>query len=646
MDSLNIIQYYWEEEFKNRNKRYKSNCAIIEWREDDPLKNLFAISFGKIPQIENLIDNFEESYVKGLKSRRIKLLPDEKIDSKIIDYIYPLLLTGQKLLGYTLNFKEYGIFIGDDNNFNDLISFWNLRASGVQLEFLSINYLERFTEYISTHIKKLDSIPNRNPNFDDWINIYYDNLKDEDVKKIIKELKSKKKIVLYHCSEISWNGLNIKPTSFYFNSDHVLANIDKPYDTYKVTFNLPEKKFIKDKRSRTSSQIFAVTINPFTEFDYPEHTLKVPYIFELNEFYSSKIKFRPWKLRVQKDGIGIIIRGMENSLNLHPISFQSLFEQMFNHLGLKVSSSQAGLITKRIIEKLGDIDGGRVFMIRGVRKLIQSLKSDDCIERNRAKEIIWNNEQFRDHESLHIEHRDKKNLNTDDVFDFLLKNDFFRAGLKLICDNCRLDSWLSLIEIDDIWVCNYCGYKNRTSLHIRNRGDWMFRKSGLFAKDNNQEGAIPVILTLLFFYRLFYGNDFIYSPSLNIIADSFRCEIDFCVLKRETEGSIKIGIGECKSENGKIDQKDIDNLIFICQKFQSANIECFPIFSKASNFYNNEEIELFKKLDTKRIPFILLTNKELEPYFPYYDIDDIPQKYASSFEDMVQNSFHTYLRST
>ena len=77
----------------------------------------------------------------------------------------------------------------------------------------------------------------------------------------------------------------------------------------------------------------------------------------LQQLFSRKIKFSPWKLRVQKDGIGIIIRGMENSLNLHPISFQSLFEQIFNHLGLKVSLSQAGLITKRIIEKLGDIDG-------------------------------------------------------------------------------------------------------------------------------------------------------------------------------------------------------------------------------------------------------------------------------------------------
>ena len=45
---------------------------------------------------------------------------------------------------------------------------------------------------------------------------------------------------------------------------------------------------------------------------------------------------------------------------------------------------------------------------------------------------------------------------------------------------------------------------------------WKFRKGGLFAKDNNQEGAIPVIISLLTFNRIFHRHNLIYSTSLNL----------------------------------------------------------------------------------------------------------------------------------
>ena len=86
-----------------------------------------------------------------------------------------------------------------------------------------------------------------------------------------------------------------------------------------------------------------------------------------------------------------------------------------------------------------------------------------------------------------------------------------------------------------------------TSLHIKDRGDWLFRKSGFFAKDNNQEGAIPVILTLLLFLRVCRSKDFIYSPALNLSFDKLNCETDFCVLLHNHGDSPEIGIGECKS---------------------------------------------------------------------------------------------------
>ncbi len=638
LDSLNIVNYYWDKEFKHKSKEYKSNCGLVKWDSNDDLKNLFAILFGYFPTEYNLKDNFEDAFLKGLRSREIKISTNNPIANNLAENISPIRLTALELDGYGGTWRGNGIYIGDGNDFYDLLYFWNLRASGLFIEFLSKDKIERFKEFIKASIEKLDNTPNRNPNIEDWINVYY-RLSDDEVKEIVKEFQSKKRFVFSHCYEVIWNGLNIKPADFYFGWEHILASVDKTFNRYVVSVSLPEKKFIANKDRDAGWQHLAVSIDPISEFGHPEHTLKPPFIRQLNEFYSRELAVNPWSLRIEKDGIAVIIKSNYNSLSLYPISHKVLIQKIFELAGIKSEVSQAGLITKRIIEKLGGVDGGRVFKINGVRKLLQTLKTDECISRGRGTSTIWENGEFEKHEKLYIEARETPKLTTHNVFDFLMKKDFLRSGLELICNHCKLSNWLSLQEIDDIWTCNYCGDDNKTSLQLKNRGDWKFRKSGLFAKDNNQEGAIPVILTLLVFLRIFdhskLGNG------------NISCEIDFCILQYQRRDKIQLGIGECKSEGGVIDQKDVDNLKVVRDKIENLNIDCYLVFSRVSEKFEQSEIDLFKQLKKENIPIILLTNKELEPYHPYWEIkevDNLPEKYALDMAGMGRNSEYLYLR--
>jgi len=467
-----------------------------------------------------------------------------------------------------------------------------------------------------------------------------------EVEKFIKDLKIKKRFIFIYCDETIWNGLNIKPVDFYFGLENILASVDRSYNSYVVSVSLPEKKFIVDKNENIEWKYLVVSINPIGEFEYSEHTLKPPFIRQLNEFYSRKITLNPWKLRTEKDGVAVMIKSNENSLFLYPISHQALIQKIFELAGFESEISKAGLITKRIIEKLGGIEGCRVFKISGVRKLFRKLKTDKSITIREATNIIWEDGNFRKFENLFIEPRKKAKLTNEDVFNFLLKKDFLRPGLELICNHCELSNWLSLKEIDDIWTCNYCGYENKTSLQLKHRGDWKFRKSGLLGRENNQEGAIPVILTLLAFSRIFDSSNFIYSPSLNLKSRDKSCEIDFCILYYRKD-KIQLGIGECKSEGGIIDQKDIDNLKFVWNKIKNLNIDCYLVFSKTAEKFEQLEIDLFKKVKKENIPIILLTNKELEPYHPYWEIQEInnlPEKYTLDMRGMSENSAYLYLR--
>jgi hypothetical protein len=296
------------------------------------------------------------------------------------------------------------------------------------------------------------------------------------------------------------------------------------------------------------------------------------------------------------------------------------------------------------LTKLQGLEGARIFKVAGVRKLLDSLRKDTAITRGAATKIIHESE-FDKFEGLHIDQRAWQKLTPGQAFDFLLKKDFLRAGLDLICNHCRLHSWLSLDKLTDIWACEYCGGGNQTSLDLKDRGDWKFRKSGLFAKDNNQEGAIPVVLTLLQLYRRLSNFGFLYAPSLHLSFGSMSCEIDFAVLQYSISSRIELGIGECKSDGGTISEADVENLNSVRDRFQSLGIDVVPIFSKTSRTFLPEEITRFSELAEQGVDCILFSNRELETYEPYesYKREDLVDQYPFTLQAMAWNSAKIYL---
>jgi hypothetical protein len=646
LDSYNVIYNIYESDFKNKiNKDIKSNFVLIRWDKNDKLANFFAICFGYFPKSYNLEVNFEEAYLNELQAKEVNIDSSKEINCDQTKHIYQLLLTGLKLTPiYNRFFPNNGIFIGDKDNFSDLLYFWNLRAAGFNLFFLPQKYIQIFKGSVEKYIEKLVNNPSQIKNLDDYISIYYNSINENGIKEIIKDLNVKKELCLSCCKETFWNNGNIRPAKYYFKEDNILGIVDQPYGNYNITFKLPEKSFINDYKN-IRNQNLLVSIKPITEFAYPEHTINPPFISELNEFYGREITFHPDEIRIQEDSIAQIIETYDDILSLYPLSYKKIFKKIFEYAQIKNNISQAGLITERIIEKLESLDGGRVFKIMGVRNLFREMKTNDYKTRKAIEKIFWDNGEFKKYEKLFIEPRENKALKKENVFDFLLKKDFLRAGLELKCSNCGLKDWISLKDLDDWWHCRFCGYENRVSLHLNDQGEWKYRKSGLFAKDNNQEGALPVILTLLQFRRLyFHSSKFLYSPSLKLEFDSTECEIDFCIILSDINGKIEIGIAECKDQGGEINQDDIEHFKSIRNKFEKVYLKCYFIFSKTTEF-TPTEINIFKDLKKENIDCILFTDKELEPFDPYEEYRDkeLPYKYPMLLKELAINSKYIYL---
>ncbi len=310
------------------------------------------------------------------------------------------------------------------------------------------------------------------------------------------------------------------------------------------------------------------------------------------------------------------------------------------------------------------LEACRVFKISGVRELINNISSKDLIKYKNGLKIIGLN-RFNQFKNLYIEQRNHPELTPHDVMNFLIKKRIFSPSLKFNflhffkkksfrCNQCGLVSNLKYRLFLENWKCGYCGFEHYLPQYITeyfNKYEieiWKYKKSKLCALDNSQEGAIPVILTLLQIKHRFHSSNFMFSTALDLTSEfGNKCETDLVVMNYHNGEEIEIGIGECKSDKGNIDQKDIRNLKAIRAKFISKGLKCYLIFSKTSDSFTKKEITLFKSLQAEYIYPVLFLNKELEPYELYenHQNNKLPRPYAFSLEDMAINSEYIYLRN-
>jgi hypothetical protein len=85
----------------------------------------------------------------------------------------------------------------------------------------------------------------------------------------------------------------------------------------------------------------------------------------------------------------------------------------------------------------------------------------------------------------------------------------------------------------------------------------------------------------------------------------------------------------------------------VADKLKKIGAHTYLIFAKTAESFTQKEMELFEATKKQGYPVILFTNKEIEPYNPYYEGNDreqLPHRYAHSFDEMVRNSDFRYFR--
>jgi hypothetical protein len=550
------------------------------------------------------------------------------------------------------NWLTPGIVLGDVTSFDDLLLFWNLRAAGALVLFYDPKLANRLGSFVNAFLAAVrrhraeasNSVDlwSRTLNYgpEGWVtDLDFSDLQPAERRATVS----------------LWNGGGLRPAEPKFSAWHrdVVSSFQEAEDRATASFTLPDRPF-SDDDPKVFDQHFVVSVNARQYgAGLDDRTFSTPFVSELNEFYGRNFHFVYDHARAELGSfgcgaVGIITSLGSQQLSVNAIRIHEWLKAFFAQAGVGVERSEPGRRCSRLVRQMGGLQGCRVFKVRGARDLIASYGPDQSFTRSAAEKKIGNYDEvvrrmrFEEFEHLYIQRRERGWLTPGEVFDYLIGKAVFRAGLEFVCPNCELNSWLGLDDVATLSTCTYCGNRFDVTAQLKDR-DWRYRRSGLFGRDDNQLGGIPVALTLqqleiaLHDQLLMYSTALSFSPATATVE---ACEVDFLAVTARAgarnAGRVQILFGEAKTHS-EFDAEDVRKLGRLADAIPSDLADAFIMFAKTDTF-TEAEARLAQTLNQQyRKRVILWSREELEPYHVYERSKDRLGRlqYASTLTDMA-----------
>lgn len=611
-------------------------AASFEFSNDDPLGHVLLANFGGYPPIQESGTDYAEIVATNLGAHTI---PKHTPLPRGVQTLWTAIRINR--FGLTENTRLRaegvdGVFAGAKDSFDDLVTFWNVRALGADVQF--IDPREERLRCLATGWKTDESSKSRKQEFDSPLGMWC--YEWTEIASSVAETLGQSAYQRV-ASEDWWSRIPVFAAPCAPKS-YALPTITTS-GRAELTFQLPDLPFESDHSRHIP--LLAISVEPMGDFvGTSDLTIWTPHIPVLNDFYSDLYRSRN-SVRSTPDGFVVIIHDVTRILTLFPLSRLKLLKAIFAAFGITATQSDAGRVTARLISQMGSVLACAVFKPRGVRRLISRNSPLKAFTRGAATMLIHNESGLTEHDtiaSLDDVHLGNHRLTADAAFDFLLSRGVFRVGLELQCPHCTLKFWIAVDDLRSVATCEYCGEDFLIAMQLKDR-DWRYRRSGLFGNDDSQHGGIPVALTI---HQLTEGIHIMrlsaFSPGMLLsLREGLSCESDFVLLVEE-EGetkSLQLVIGECKSEGGQVTQEDVNNMKAIAESFPAHQIRVFIVFSKTGDF-SKEEIDHCRTAQTDPPRVILFSRRELEPTFVYmraakeFEIQGV----AISLEGLARNT--------
>ncbi len=623
LDIQNML-FRWQEtaEWKHF---VSAGVRIPHWEADDHLADVFLAQFGGFPDASEIGVDYAP-YISDITGAvGVPIARDGAVPAALLDHRRLSQLSRFALEPHYTSDPGWiypGLYVGDADNDEDLLNFWNLRACGIALLFLDLMHRDRTAEFNAGYLERLRRQLATRHEFHQQPALWSRPEFGEEARAAAGEG------TFNSCTlgDGSWNGLNIRPQRMYLGEETALGIMGGSASRPRVRFALKEKPFAGDIWFHQQHLVASISLIG-ARSDGIDYTFSPPCIPELNGFAAGKMARSHDSLRIEPESVSVVIDAADHDISLDAIPVPALIERIFALAGFTAKISSSGLITRQLITRMGGVDDARAMKIPGVRRLLKTYGPNASFTRRGALQIIGQPDpvsgaKFDEHKYLYIEPRDERDLTPQMVFSHLVEKGLFRIGADLNCPACALTFWIPLDALNQKTVCTLCG-NNFDATKQLVQGEYAYRRSGVLGLEKNTQGAIPVLLLLQQLYVNLGGmrGDGLFGTSYDLTPHQPAstlptCETDFCIVMPTSHSSkVAVVIGECKDAGGSIDAKDIDSLRRVAEAFPAHRFEVFVLLAKLAPF-NEQEIALARQLNTqpgsRRV--IMLTARELEPY--------------------------------
>jgi hypothetical protein len=451
---------------------------LHEWDEGDPLSDLFLSTFGAFPLPEETGTDYRALVEANLLGVRSILQNGQEVQALPVSRYSIATLNRAGLDRHYIvsnHWDQPGFYLGEIDNFDDLVHFWNLRAADIPLLFYDPRYASRLRTIATPWINAIRQAPaqQHGPN---GMPIWHR------AKRVMDADRAHfgDGAIMEHCvNEPTWNGLNVRAPIMSFGDGSALASVSESAGRITVSFALAGQAF--NDAWETKSQQYVLSVDPgIGLFGNERSTLHTPFIPELNEFYGRDAHFTWNQARAEPKSLGIVTSISTDHLSLRALDVGELVSRIFETVGIEAAPSKPGLVASTLMRQMGGLDGCRPFKIAGVRSLIENHRPDQSFSRSDAKQTIRGQGGVRplsEYQWLYIEpQKNGSELTPDAVLSYLLDKGVFRAGLKFDCPSCRLEFWRTLDDSRSRLECDYCGHAFNVAPQLRDK-DWAFRRS-------------------------------------------------------------------------------------------------------------------------------------------------------------------------
>lgn len=480
-----------------------------------------------------------------------------------------------------------GLVIVDPDDLDSVLSFWNLRASGLRMRALVPDALENFETMMN---EVCATLADMNREQEASLGIWAKDAPNSDLIARIRRF-AKERDIASTFFDIEHRGM--RPGFQGLESDFrkdFSAEVSRSARLVEVP--LPQVPLRERSGYHVGLVRAHITVSQARNFD-PRLTAAVPPFRRHSRLLTAIYQPDVNDARPDDEGISLSVEANRGHVGYPLPSALEVMQALFDDDAVKVKQSDQGLFESRAAEMFGHPIGDHLTQ-PGLRSaILKAARSTSGVAFGALKDEIYKNRgqwpgplsQYRD-----APHEYAKQLAL-----MLTDSMYLVPMLRVRCTYCGVWESHEVDRLATVNRCEFCGVETRLGLAIgAGRERWTYRAASRLPESQMRAMMTSVAsLSVLQSLMRIEGPPECHVLGLEVtLPGRQRVEIDVATVLHNRDWVTVIG--ETKAESSTIDQNDIDNLHAVRAALVDAGVPTVMMFATTSSTFTQEEVSLLR----------------------------------------------------